>query len=110
MKNKEIARSLHHIAEFLLLTNENPFRIRAYENAALSVESLTASIEELAKDNKLEDVPGIGEGVAEKIREYLKTGRMQYLEDLKKKFPPGLLEIMEVPGMGPKKAKLFLTN
>lgn len=106
MKNKEIARSLHHIAEFLLLTNENPFRIRAYENAALSVESLTASIEELAKDNKLEDVPGIGEGVAEKIREYLKTGRMQYLEDLKKKFPPGLLEIMEVPGMGPKKAKV----
>jgi len=105
MKNKEIAKLLYQIAELLSLTEENPFRIRAYERAAQSIESIPTPIEEIAEKDELEEVPGIGESVAEKIKEYLKTGRIKYLDDLKKKFPEGLLEIMEVPGMGPKKAK-----
>ncbi len=105
MKNKEIAKLLYQISELLSLTEENPFRVRAYEKAAQSIESIPTPIEEIAKRDELEEVPGIGKSVAEKIKEYFETGRIKYLEDLKKKFPDGLLEIMEVPGMGPKRAK-----
>ncbi|MFN3966581.1 MAG: DNA polymerase/3'-5' exonuclease PolX [Endomicrobiia bacterium] len=105
MKNKEIAKLLYQISELLSLTEENPFRIRAYEKAAQSIESIPTPIEEIAEKDQLEEVPGIGKSVAEKIKEYLETGRIKYLDELKKKFPEGLLEIMEVPGMGPKKAK-----
>ncbi|MDI6641498.1 MAG: DNA polymerase/3'-5' exonuclease PolX [Elusimicrobiota bacterium] len=107
MKNKEVASMLYEIAELLSLTEENPFRIRAYEKAAQTVESLPKAIEDIAKEDKLQDIPGIGESVAEKIQEYLQTGSLKYLDELKKSFPEGLIEIMSIPGMGPKKAKVI---
>lgn len=105
MKNREIAAIFYKIAELLSLANENSFRIRAYEKAAQAVETLSEAVEEIAKRDELKDIPGIGESTAEKIQEYLSTGKMTYLEQLEEKFPPGLIEIMSIPGMGPKKAK-----
>lgn len=107
MKNKEVAQLLYEIAELLSLLEENPFRIRAYERAAQTIEALPQPIEELATKDELQKIPGIGEGIAEKITEYLSTGSLKYAEDLKKKIPEGLLEIISIPGMGPKKAKVI---
>jgi DNA polymerase (family 10) len=106
MKNKEIAQIFWEIASLLSLKNENPFRIRAYEKAAQVIESLPQPIEEIYEEGKLQTLPGIGSGMVEKISEYLSTGSLKYLEDLRKEIPVGLLEIMSIPGMGPKKAKL----
>jgi len=106
MKNKEIAQIFLEIASLLSLKNENPFRIRAYEKAAQVIESLPQPIEEICKEGKLQTLPGIGSGMVEKINEYLSTGSLKYLEDLRKEIPAGLLEIMSIPGMGPKRAKL----
>ncbi len=108
MKNKEIAKQLTEIAELLALSGqENRFRIIAYERAAQALESLPGSIEDAARDGSLENIPGIGSSMAEKIREYLETGKMAALEGLRAKFPQGLLEIMTVTGMGPRKAKVI---
>ncbi|HCJ65883.1 MAG TPA: DNA polymerase/3'-5' exonuclease PolX [Elusimicrobia bacterium] len=106
MKNKEVAQLLYEIAELLSLSEENPFRIRAYERAAQVIEALPQLIEEITKKDELRKIPGIGEGIAEKIKEYLSTGRLKYIEDLKKKIPESVLEIMSISGMGPKKAKI----
>lgn len=106
MKNKEVAQLLYEIAELLSLSEENPFRIRAYERAAQVIEALPQAIEEIAAKDELRKIPGIGEGIAEKIKEYLTTGKLKYAEDLKKTIPLGVLRIMAIPGMGPKKAKI----
>jgi DNA polymerase (family 10) len=105
MKNKELSEILFEIAELLSLTDENVFKIRAYERASQVVAALPDPIEEIASSGKLEDIPGIGKGIAEKITEYLTAGKIKYLEELKKDIPQGVLEMMSVPGVGPKKAK-----
>lgn len=110
MRNKEVAEALYEIGELLSLSGESVFRIRAYERAAQVIETLSEAIEDVAREDKLKDEPGIGESIAEKIKEYLDTGKIPYLEDLKKKFPQGLIEMMSVPGLGPKKAKLIFDN
>ncbi|MEW6556817.1 MAG: DNA polymerase/3'-5' exonuclease PolX [Elusimicrobiota bacterium] len=105
MKNKEVAEILYQIAELLSLKNENPFKIRAYEKAAMNISSLTEDIKEAICRG--EKISGVGESISEKIKEYLETGKLKYLDELKKDFPAGLLQIMSIPGMGPKKAKLI---
>ena len=111
MKNKELAKQLAEIAELLALSGqENRFRIIAYEKAAQAIESLPESIEEVAKKDALTDIPGIGAGIAEKIIEYLDTGKIASREELRAKFPSGILEIMSVTGMGPRKAKVIFDN
>ena len=105
MKNREIVKLLQEIGQLLELKGENPFRMRSYEKAAQNVASLTEPIEKFASEDKLQTIPGVGEGIANKIKEYLETGKLKYFEDLKKDFPEGLLEIMSVPGVGPKTAK-----
>jgi len=107
MRNKEVSQILYEIANLLSLGDENPFRIRAYEKAAQIIESIPEDIEDLYKTQKLKTIPGIGEGISEKISEYLTTNKLLYLEELRKKFPSGLLEIMNIPGMGPKKTKII---
>ncbi|OGS21788.1 MAG: hypothetical protein A2252_06580 [Elusimicrobia bacterium RIFOXYA2_FULL_39_19] len=107
MKNQEIADIFYQTAELLSLNAENPFRIRAYEKAAETIESLPESIETILQENRLKKIPGIGEATAEKIKEYIETGKMKYFEDLKKEYPEGILEIMHVPGVGPKKARII---
>jgi DNA polymerase (family 10) len=106
MKNQEIADIFNEIAEFLEFKNENVFRIRAYRRAALNIETLSKDVASLSLQ-ELEEVPGIGKDLAAKVREYLETGRIARHEELKQDAPAGLLELLRVPGLGPKKAKML---
>ncbi len=105
MKNKEVAEIFRKTAQLLEIKGDNPFRIRAYERAAQTIESLTKDIEELAKEGRLENLPGIGADLAGKIKEILKTGTLSLYENLKKEIPPVLLNFLEIPSLGPKKVK-----
>lgn len=107
MKNKEIAEIFNNIATFLEMKEENFFKVRAYRKAAENIESLGEDIADLRKEGRLSGIPGIGQALEEKISEYLDTGRMKAYEELKKEFPESLLEMVNIPSVGPKKAKLF---
>jgi DNA polymerase (family 10) len=107
MKNFEIARLFELMADVLELRGENPFRIRAYRRAAQNVESLSEDVEVLAREGRLDDVPGIGADLAGKIVEYLGTGKVKDIEAAKRGIPAGVVEMMNVPGIGPKTAKLL---
>jgi DNA polymerase (family 10) len=107
MKNFEIARQFDLMADLLEIKGENPFRIRAYRRAAQNVESLTEDVEILVGENRLDEVAGIGKDLAAKIAEYLQTGRMKAVEEAKKEIPAGVVQLMNVPGVGPKTAKLL---
>jgi DNA polymerase (family 10) len=106
MKQYEIAHCFEEIADLLELKGENPFRIRAYRRAALNLRGLTKDLEELSQAGSLEELPGIGKDLAAKIREFLSTGRLEFLGRLKKEIPGSLATLMTVPGVGPKTAKL----
>jgi DNA polymerase (family 10) len=107
MKNAEIAEIFNNIADILEIKDENPFRIRAYRKAALNIESLGEDIEAVRKKKRLQDLPGIGKDLAGKIEEYLDKGRMKAYEDLKKTVSKPVLELISVPGIGPKTAELL---
>ena len=106
MKNQQIAKIFSEIAALLELRGENVFRIRAYRRAAQNIDSLSRDVAALSQA-QLESIPGIGKDLAAKVREYLATGRIAKHEELKKDIPAGVLELLRVPGLGPKKAKLF---
>jgi DNA polymerase (family 10) len=106
MKNQDIVRIFNEIADLLEIKGENPFRIRAYRRAALNIESLTKDVAGISKE-ELMKVPGIGQDLAGKIEEYVKTGRVRTYEDLKKEVPEGLGDLLSVPSLGPKTAKLL---
>lgn len=108
MTNIEIARIFQSIAEILSIQGENPFRIRAYERAAVTIEGLPQELSDVYKAGGvkgLREIPGIGEDLAAKIIELTDTGELKYYEDLKRKVPKGLLDVMAVEGMGPKRTK-----
>ncbi len=107
MKNFEIARLFDLMADILEIKEENPFRIRAYRRAAQNLEALTEDVETLARQERLEEIPGVGADLAGKIVEYLRTGRVRDVETAKKGVPPGVVELMNVPGVGPKTARLL---
>ncbi|MDA8101266.1 MAG: DNA polymerase/3'-5' exonuclease PolX [Nitrospiraceae bacterium] len=106
MKNQQIARIFDEIAELLELKGENVFRIRAYRRAAQNMDNLSKDVATLS-EKELTDLPGIGKDLAGKIAEYLATGRIAKYEELKKDIPVGVLEMLKIPGLGPKKAKQF---
>ena len=105
MKNREIAAIFNEIAYYLEIRDDNPFKIRAYRKAALNIENLSAPIEQLAEQNQLEKIPGIGKDLALKVREFLTTGSVGHLEELKHDTPPGLLALLDIQGIGPKTAR-----
>ena len=107
MKNFEVARLLDLMADVLELRGDNPFRIRAYRRAAQNVESLTEDVEVVAREGRLDDVPGIGKDLAGKIVEYLETGKVKEIEAAKRRVPSGVVELLNVPGVGPKTAKVL---
>jgi DNA polymerase (family 10) len=107
MKNFEVARCFDLMADLLELKSENPFRIRAYRRAAQNLEALTEDVEALAREERLDEIPGVGADLAGKIVEYLRTGRMKDLEAARKGIPAGVVELMNVPGIGPKTARLL---
>ncbi len=106
MKNQEVAELLFNIADMLDLLGV-AFKPQAYRKAARAIENLSGNIEEYYKKNKLEEIPGVGKSIAEKIAEFLETGRSSYYEELKRKVPEGVAAMIEVPGMGPKKAMIL---
>lgn len=107
MRNQEVAKILHDISVLLDIKGESRFRVVAYEEAARRIENWPEPIEEVWKNGKLEDIPGIGQSIASKIAEYLATGKMAYYEELTKEIPPELIELTEIPGVGPKIARLL---
>ncbi|MDP3731424.1 MAG: DNA polymerase/3'-5' exonuclease PolX [Candidatus Omnitrophota bacterium] len=107
MKNLEISAIFREITKILEIKGDNPFRIRAYERAAQNIDGLTEGIEDFIRDDRLTDIPGIGKDLADKIKEYVSTGRIKAYEDLKKKIPGGLLDLLNIPSVGPKTAKLL---
>jgi len=106
MKNQEIAAIFNEIADLLEIKGENPFRIRAYQRAAMNIEGHSKNMADLTRKELLE-IPGIGKDLADKIEEYLKTGKIASYEELKKEVPAGLSELLAVPSLGPKTAKLL---
>jgi DNA polymerase (family 10) len=107
VRNLEIAKLFNEIADLLEIKDENIFKIRAYRRAAMNLESLTEEIESVAERGGLTDIAGIGKDLAAKIGQALETGRIEYLDELRKEIPRGVVELMEIPGVGPKTAKLL---
>ena len=104
--NAEAAEIFRTIADLLDLLGEK-FKPEAYRRAARSIESLTEDLAEVAARGELRSIPGVGEAIAEKTEEYLRTGTVPYYERLKREVPPGLIELMRLPGLGPKTARRF---
>ena len=107
MKNREVAKLLYDIADLLEIRGEMIFKIRAYRRAAQAVEAMPTDVGETWKQGKLDSIPGIGKGITEKIDEYLRKGKLKYLDELKKGLPPGFADMLAIEGVGPKKVKLF---
>jgi DNA polymerase (family X) len=107
MVNPEVAGAFRKIAAILEIKGDNPFRIRAYDRAAQNIEGLTEDIADYAAHGKLRQIPGIGEDLEDKIKEFLKTGKIKFYNELKKQIPEGILELLDVPGIGPKTGKLL---
>jgi len=106
MEKQGAAKILEEIAVLLELKGENTFKSRAYYNAARTVEMLGEDeLEKLVHEDKLKDVKGIGSAINEKLVELVSTGRLSYYEELKESVPEGLLEILKVPGLGPRKVR-----
>ncbi len=105
MDKDQVAFILNQIGTLLELQGENPFRCNAYYNGARAIEQLETDLGELVATGKLDQVPGIGETLREKITTLVTTGHLPFYEELRKKTPPGLLDILRVQGLGPKKVK-----
>ncbi len=103
MKNRFVADVLYEIADLLDIKGEIFFKTRAYRIAAQTIEVLDEDIEDVVRQDRLQEISGIGEALAKKIKELVETDKLEYLEKLKKEIPEGLLLILEVPGLGPKK-------
>lgn len=106
MENSRIADIFDEIADLLALTNDDPFRIRSYRNAARTIRDLSKDVEQMTASNEdsLTDLQNIGKSSAEKIQEIIDTGTCRTLERLRNKVPRGLPDLLDVPGIGPKKA------
>jgi DNA polymerase (family X) len=107
MDKDRVAEILLEIGVLLELKGENPFKTRAYQNAARTLEGLTEPLDKLVAEKRLGELKGFGEALQEKITTLVTTGRLPYYEDLKASTPPGLLEMLNLPGVGPKKVKVL---
>lgn len=105
--NTELADVFERIANLMKIQDEMVFKIRAYERAAESLRALGEDASVLAQRGELTQVPGIGKAIAEKIEELLTTGKLGFLERLEQEVPPTLLDLLRIPGVGPRKAALF---
>lgn len=105
-RNADVALLLEEIGELLEIKGEQPFRVNAYRTAARRIEGLREPIEVVQAEGRLRAINGIGPALEQKIGEYLTTGRLEYIERLRAEFPPGLVELLQVRGLGPRKARL----
>jgi DNA polymerase (family 10) len=107
LNNRQLAESFTMIADLSEIKGENIYKTLAYRKAADSLLNLGREASEYWKEGKLDDIPGVGKAIAEKIDELLTTGKLGFLEKLKKEVPPGLVEWLPIPGLGPKRAALI---
>jgi len=112
MENHEIAAVFEEIAAIMRITQDDSkwsFKASAYDRAKRSIEGLPERLEDIARDpnRKLTDIPGIGTDLAAKIKELVETGQLKYHQEFLKKIPRSLLELMQIPGVGPQKVRLF---
>jgi DNA polymerase (family X) len=105
MTKDDVADALDEIGTLLELKGENAFRTNAYHNAARLIQQLPGDLQQMVAEGKLEDVRGIGEALAIKITTLVTTGKLPYLEDLRASIPAGLITMLRLPGLGPKKVK-----
>jgi len=108
MDNAQLARVFDDIARLLEVKRDSPFKIRAYRNAARAIAGHPVELRDiLGQGGDLKDIPGIGDAIAKKTTELLTTGKLDFFEKLKQSAPPGVLELMQIPGIGPRTAALL---
>ncbi len=107
MTNWEVAQIFLEIAELLDILGENPYKSRAYRKAAQVLQNTSLNVEQLAREDGLKEIPGIGDALEGKIKELVATGKLRYHEELKKKVPQGLRELLRIPGVGAKTVQLL---
>jgi DNA polymerase (family 10) len=105
MNKDEVAEILVNIGTLLELKGENPFKTRAYHNAARAIESTSESLDKLIAEDRLGEIKGIGDALQEKITTLVTTGRLPYYEELRASVPKGLVDMLEISGLGPKKLR-----
>jgi DNA polymerase (family X) len=110
MTKSQIADILQEIATLLELKDENPFKIRAYANAARSLETFGGNLGDLQDEEALAKIPGVGKAIAAKIKELAATGKLKYVEELRAEFPAAILELFSIPGLGARKIKALYEN
>jgi DNA polymerase (family 10) len=111
VQNPDIARLFDEVADLLEIKDENPFRVRAYRNAARVVRDYPRPLaDEVRREADLTEIPGIGEDLAEKIGQIVATGELPLHRQLAAKLPAGLLDLLRIPGLGPKRVKLLYTK
>lgn len=107
LQNASVARAFDDIADCLEVAGDNPFKIRAYRRAAESVREYPEPIQSAADAGTLHDIEGLGDATAAKVQEFLATGQMRLLQHLREEYPPSLLELLRVPGLGPKRVRVL---
>ncbi|MBN2721999.1 MAG: DNA polymerase/3'-5' exonuclease PolX [Campylobacterales bacterium] len=111
ISNMEIAAIFDQLADLLEIKGENPFKVIAYRNAVRTIENMGTDLSKMIKDGvDLPEIPTIGESIAKKIKEIVTTGKLSKLEDLKRSFPPHLLDLLNIKGIGPKRTKILYEN
>ncbi|WP_324670087.1 PHP domain-containing protein [Geochorda subterranea] len=107
MTNFHLAQRFERIASLLEVLGDSPFKIRAYRRVARLIAELPEPIEDVARHGRLRDLPGVGEAIAAKIEEYLQTGTIGLLEHLQEQIPEGVADLLAIPGIGPRTARLL---
>lgn len=110
IKNSEIVKILENIADLLTLKGENIFKIRSYQKAARSIESLSEDVAKLVAEERFREIPGVGEAIGKKLTELVLTGHLEFYEKLKTEFPEGIGNLLNLPGIGPQTALLLARN
>ncbi len=110
MVNAELVRAFERIADLLEIDGADGFRINSYRRAARTLKDAGEDAAVLAKEGRLQELPGIGKGTAQRIQQFLDSGHIDVLDELEAKFPPGLPGLLDIPGMGPKKVALVHTQ
>ena len=105
MNKNEVAAVLEEIGVLLDLKGENPFKVRAYENAAHAIQAIPDELDVFMREHKLDEIQGIGKALAKKITQLATTGKLEYYEKLKDSVPPGLVDMTRIPNLGPKRIR-----
>lgn len=107
LTTRQVIDNFNRIADLLEIKGDVIYKILAYRKAVDNLENLGRDVEDIWREDKLTEIPGVGKAIAEKIDEMLSTGRLEFLERLEQEVPPGLIEVLQIPDVGPKKAAMF---